>query len=134
MALVEWNADLELGIDEFDEQHKKLVGMINDLNDAMSAGQGQDQLGMILTKLADYTSYHFSSEEKYFDQSDYPEAAGHRRAHKEFINQINDYQMEFDAGQLLLSMKVMNFLSDWLVAHIQGIDRQYVPYIKKDAA
>lgn len=134
MSLIEWNSEFELGNEQIDEQHQKLVAIINDLHAAMAARLGQEKLGMILTKLADYTSFHFRTEEELFDQIDYPDAQGHCRAHKEFVDQINDYQMAFDAGQLMLSMKIMGFLKDWLVAHIQGIDRQFAECLKSEAA
>jgi hemerythrin-like metal-binding protein len=134
MPLIEWNTEFELGHEKIDEQHKRLVGLINDLNAAMAARLGQEKLEGILTKLADYTSFHFRTEEELFDQIHYPDAAGHRRAHKEFVDQINDFQMAFDAGQLMLSVKVVNFLKEWLVAHIQGIDRHFAECLKREAA
>ena len=36
-SLIEWNANLLTGVRVIDEDHKKLVDMLNRLNDAMTA-------------------------------------------------------------------------------------------------
>jgi hemerythrin len=33
------------------------------------------------------------------------------------------------AGQLVLSMDVMDFLEKWLIKHIQGTDKGYAPFL-----
>jgi hemerythrin len=40
MSLIQWNDRLSVHVAEIDGQHQKLVGMINDLNDAMRQGKG----------------------------------------------------------------------------------------------
>jgi hemerythrin len=40
MALIQWNDGLSVNVVEIDRQHQKLIGMINDLNDAMRQGKG----------------------------------------------------------------------------------------------
>lgn len=57
MAFIHWNADMETGISKIDEQHKKLVHLLNDLFDAMNSGKGKDALGIILHDLVEYTKF-----------------------------------------------------------------------------
>lgn len=134
MALIEWNDELSIGIAEIDKQHQQLACYINELNDAMSSGQGQERLNGILGKLASYTVSHFKTEEDYFAKYDYPQAAAHIKTHKKFVEQVSSYQTDLTAGKIMLSISVMDFLKDWLVSHIQGEDRKYVSYFKADAA
>ncbi len=63
MALITWNNGLDLGVEEIDNQHRKLVAMINDLNDAMRQGRGNDVLAKILGGLINYAATHFNTEE-----------------------------------------------------------------------
>ncbi len=44
MSLMEWNEKLSVGVPSIDEQHKKLVAMLNELYDAMQAKHDQDAL------------------------------------------------------------------------------------------
>lgn len=32
-------------------------------------------------------------------------------------------------GRLMLTLDVMDFLGEWLVAHIQGSDKAYAPFL-----
>ncbi len=63
MAFIAWTDELSVDIGEIDEQHKKLINMINDLSYAMSKGKGRDVIEAILVGLRDYTVEHFAHEE-----------------------------------------------------------------------
>ena len=39
MALMTWSDNLSVKVAEIDEQHKRLIAMINELNDAMKVGE-----------------------------------------------------------------------------------------------
>jgi hemerythrin len=73
MAMVTWNDNLSVNVAEIDLQHKKLVGLINELFDAMKIGKGKDVTGKILDGLISYTATHFTQEERYFDKFGYPD-------------------------------------------------------------
>ena len=45
MAFMDWNSSLDVGVESINDQHKKLVSMINDLHDAIQNGQGGEVLG-----------------------------------------------------------------------------------------
>ena len=131
MPLMQWSDKLSVGIAVVDADHKKLVSMVNDLYDAVSAGKGADQMGKILDGLIDYTKSHFAREETFFAQHNYPESAAHKREHAELTRQVLDVQAKYKAGATsTLSLQVLNFLKDWLLKHIQGSDKHYVPYLK----
>ena len=64
MPLFVWEDKYKVGVKEFDEQHKKLIELINKLYDAMKQGHGKDVLKSIVNDLFEYTKYHFETEEK----------------------------------------------------------------------
>jgi hemerythrin len=129
MALIEWNGNLSLGIASIDKQHRKLVEMINELNAAMLEGRGKEALSRIINGLADYTKTHFATEETYFQQFGYTEGTGHKAQHDHFANKVLEFRSEFERGRLGLSVKVMQFLSNWLQEHIKGSDKKYAPFL-----
>ena len=59
MALINWNESLSVNVKEIDLQHKKLIDMNNELNEAMKLGKGKDALGKIVNGLISYTATHF---------------------------------------------------------------------------
>ncbi len=130
MPLLAWNDKMSIGLATIDEQHKKLVGMLNELFDAVQAGRGKDVLGIILDRLVDYTKTHFAYEEQLFTQHDYAETEAHKNEHADLTRQVLEIQQKHSAGATAtLSMELMNFLKNWLVRHIQGSDRKYAPFL-----
>ena len=130
MPLMTWTDKLSVGVGVIDEDHKKLVGMLNELYDAMQAGQGKDSLGRILNGLVQYTKFHFAREEKFFAQTGYPAAVPHKQEHDALTRQVIDVQQKYAAGATAtLSLDVMQFLRNWLVNHIQGSDQKYRPHL-----
>jgi hemerythrin len=129
MALIEWKAVYAVNIAEIDTQHKKLVDLINILHEAILAGKGKEALAQILADLVDYTLYHFSTEEKFFDEYDYPETDQHKELHKDLVQQVATLQKKHTDGEKVLTIDVMNFLRDWLQDHIVGEDTKFGPYL-----
>ncbi len=130
MPLMTWTEKLSVGVGVLDEDHKKLVGMLNELYDAMQAGQGRDLLGRILNGLVQYTKFHFAREEKFFAQTGYAAAGPHKQEHDALTRQVLDVQQKYAAGATTtLSLDVMQFLRNWLVNHIQGSDQKYRPHL-----
>jgi len=110
---------------EIDEQHRKLVGLMNDLYRAMREKKGREVLEGILDELVDYTLVHFGVEERYMTEFDYPGLVAHKAAHKKFADRVVDFHREFRAGQGNVTVELMRFLKDWLAEHIQKTDKAY---------
>ena len=132
MSLIPWSDDLSVGIHEIDDQHRKLIGLINDLHDAMKSGQAKQALEKTLSELADYAVYHFQVEEKYMEKFRYPEFPSHKLAHTAFVKKVAAFQADYKSGKLGLSLDLMHFLRDWLTTHIKGTDRQYAALFLKN--
>jgi len=125
MALITWSDELSVNVDRIDGQHRQLVIMINDLNDAMKAGKGQEILNTILEKMVGYAEEHFILEEYYFEKFGYSEAATHKSEHDQFVKKVVKFISGFDSGKPLLTLEVIDFLKDWLIDHIKGSDQKY---------
>jgi hemerythrin len=132
MAIIQWNDSLSVNIMEIDSQHQKLIGMINDLDDAMSQGKGKTILGRIIYELVDYTDKHFGLEEKYFNQFGYPEANHHKQAHSVFTKKIATFKNALDKDKFGLSIEIVEFLSDWLQNHIKTVDKKYETFFNEN--
>jgi hemerythrin len=129
MALINWNDNLSVKVTEFDEQHKKLIGMVNNLHSAMGAGKSREIMGSVLTGLIDYTVNHFAAEEKLMQKHGYPSFARHKAEHDALTKQVVDIMAKFKEGKTVVTIELMNFLKDWLTKHIQGTDKQYGPFL-----
>lgn len=129
MALIDWSPTYSVKVKKFDDQHKKLVDMINQLHDAMKSGQGNTMIGVVLQSLVAYTGSHFADEIKQMQAHGYPDLVKHQAEHEKFVKQVVDFQKKFQDGSAMLTMSVLSFLKDWLVKHIQGEDKKYGPFL-----
>lgn len=129
--LMRWDSSLQLGIAEIDDQHKQLVGIINDLHRAMKQRQTMAVTGGILERLVSYTVFHFDVEEKLFQKHNYPEYSEHKKVHENLVAKVKDFKIKVEQGDATISMELMDFLKDWLVSHIKGTDKKYVPFLKQ---
>lgn len=132
MALVSWKELYVVNVKEVDQQHQKLVGLVNDLHDAMMIGKGQAVMGHILDDLVDYTVNHFTTEEKLLDQYKYPERDIHKKQHADLVEQVAAIKTKYKSGEKVLTLDVMNFLRDWLHDHIVGSDKLFGPYLNEN--
>jgi hemerythrin len=132
MPLMEWNDRLSVGVEMIDSDHKKLVGMVNELHDAVKAARGKEVLGHVLDGLVAYTKTHFGHEEVEMAKFKYPQAPDHIKEHVNLTKQVMEVQAKYKAGNnAVLSMEVMAFLRDWLLKHIQASDKALGVYLQK---
>lgn len=129
---MKWSDDLSVQVDEIDGQHKKLIDLINKLHDAMLTKQGKQIVSQIIDELAAYTVYHFQTEEKYMLQFKYPALTRHKKEHDNFVNTVDTFHKDYEAGKLGLSIEIMTFLRDWVSNHIKGTDQQYITTFKQN--
>lgn len=129
MALFQWNNSFSVNNSEIDKQHQKLVELVNSLHDAMSQGKSKDVLGKIFNDLIIYTKSHFKSEENLMLNKNYPDYTAHRLEHQKLTNQVIKLKSEFDAGKVVISIELLNFLKDWLKKHILETDKKYMPFV-----
>ncbi|RMG01332.1 MAG: bacteriohemerythrin [Planctomycetota bacterium] len=131
MALVGWNPGLSVNVAEIDSQHRKLIDLINKLHDAMKQRKGNEVVAPVLGELINYTKTHFQTEEQYFQRLNYPKAASHKLQHAEFVRKVADFESQYKAGKMTLTLELMNFLANWLKSHIQGSDKAYTEWFNE---
>ncbi len=126
MAILNWNNQLALGIESVDKQHKHLVDLANQLDEAVAIGADRDTLIKIVNDLIDYTVYHFEHEEQLMSAAKFNPAmyAIHEAEHKEFVAKMVTVQREVEADINVLSEDLMDYLVNWLCHHILSTDKR----------
>jgi hemerythrin len=130
MALLTWSDKLSVQVKQFDDEHKKLIDIVNRLHDAMKVGKGKEVLADVLKSLISYTQNHFAAEEKLMKAKNYPGYEEHKKEHNQLVMQVLDVQKQMQGG-VVLSQAVMTFLKNWLENHIQGTDKKYGPCLNQ---
>ena len=126
MAFINWSDTYSVQIKEIDDQHKKLIDLINELFDSMQIGQSSKVIVRILNDFVDYTVFHFKNEETYFDRFNYEETEEHKAKHKRLVDKVIKIKSDFESGKTLISADLLKFLKRWLFEHILETDKKYV--------
>ncbi len=126
MALIEWNDDLKIGIEEVDSQHHILVRAINLLDMGIQRNCSDQLMSDIFATLNDYTQTHFADEEKLFDAAGYEDAEAHKETHANLLRKFGQLKDDWASGKITDGQKVLDFLVVWLSDHILKTDVDYL--------
>jgi hemerythrin len=128
MEIIKWDDSFSVGVREIDEQHKKLVQMINDFYGQLQAKKPQEALQELLNAMAQYTVTHFSTEERFFRLYKYPDTEAHKLEHSGFVEKVKEVQARLKEGKMVLSFEITTFIKQWLCNHILQSDKKYGPF------
>jgi len=81
MSLVKWSDEMSVQVPELDNQHKKLIDLLNQLHDAMANRRAKEVAGPIIKELIMYTVAHFRTEEQYMQRCAYADLENHQALH-----------------------------------------------------
>lgn len=126
MSIISWKNEYSVGVADIDADHKKLISMINQLHLAMQSDRGQHTIKTIIDDMLAYAKIHFTKEEGYMRKAGYLGLLKHFGEHELFLEKAQDLKQRSAQGEFVLSLEVVQFLSDWLSSHILESDMQYV--------
>jgi len=128
MEFMTWTSDLSVGVEVLDNDHKKLIGIINQLHFGITVGHDRRVLEVVLDELVDYIRFHFTREEEMLLKAGYAATTAHLTEHEKFIREILNVQDRLKSSPVsLLDMELIEFLRDWLFSHILVSDKKYGP-------
>jgi len=134
MAFLDWDQSFELGIKPFDEHHRHLVHLLNEVHNNYLQHSDQQALGAIIDRLIEYATHHFAAEEQWMAAQGYDGLLEHSREHYEFSLAVARFQKDFHAGKQTLSNDILSFLKDWLFSHIFNSDADYARFAREGKA
>jgi hemerythrin-like metal-binding protein len=131
MAYFEWADDMVIDNGPIDEDHKKLVNLVNELHTATSVGRGQEVIEAIMSELITYTKDHLLREEQAMAALKFPNLERHKERHHQFTERLNKLQSQYEAGSITVASQLSSVLRDWLSLHIRRSDKEIKVYLQK---
>jgi hemerythrin len=113
---------LSVGVDEIDDDHRKLVNLFNILNHSVTEEAAADYVGAVFEELINCTVWHFSHEERLMMKYGYEGTEEHKAEHQELINSVRELQQQFLQVGKLEEEEDLKFLEHWLTEHILVAD------------
>jgi hemerythrin len=121
-----WDDSLTTGVPSIDAQHRRLIGILGNVLDAMEHGHSRTEIGRVLEELDRYTAAHFSHEEDCMRRYECPAAQLNESEHAEFLRIVSRFRADYEAqgATTKLVLRVRDQLAWWLETHIRAIDTQ----------
>lgn len=141
-----WSKQYCIGMDEIDNQHQKLVMLINRLELLAAAcnlptvqenpSEFKNKARRAIDDLVNYTVLHFSVEEVLMSMFGYPDQVTHKATHARFVKMVEDKGAAIEKllnddkiDEACIELKgIYEFLTNWLLGHIVHSDREYVDF------
>jgi hemerythrin len=133
---IQWTADLAVGVNIIDQQHKEIFRRIDALLDATAKGAGRERLAELLPFLGTYVIQHFGDEEKAMKDAGYPEYPRHKQLHAAFLAEfvMLRKRYETEGASTSLTVEVQRKVVEWLLHHIKREDKAVGAFIKSKKA
>lgn len=126
---VEWTEALSVGVPELDDDHRRLVGVINRVLESERRGES---VQWAIQELTSYANEHFAREERLMAEAGYPGLDAHREQHRAFIEWLTSVKTAYGADaetRHYLAKTVREYLQNWLTDHIMETDMDYKGYL-----
>jgi hemerythrin len=132
LEMIEWNEKYSVNVSEIDEEHKKLIEIINKVIVARQHNNDPKEVSEILGEIARFALNHFKTEETYMIKFEYPEFKSHKKEHHDFSMKAVDYCNRVIKGDYQITDDLLEYLQQWLVQHIQETDKKYTNCFNKN--
>lgn len=127
--MIEWNEGLNIGIKVLDDDHKKLLSIINNLSESLQRDDSKNTIQDIFIDLENYAQEHFTREEVYLDKHKCEMLESHQEQHRFFASTLKDLKEKLlNYENQSNTQEVVFFLVDWLFTHIIEED---IPVFRK---
>ena len=123
MPMIVWSNQFSVGVQEVDQQHQVLVGIVNQLSAALDVQDSDFDSRKVIDELVQYTVYHFGTEERLMREISYAALDRHAGEHQSFVKKVGQLVTQLDHGEGPSLVELLIFLRDWLISHILNSDR-----------
>lgn len=121
---IRWTQEMKVGAEPIDQQHERLVRMLNDL-ETQIAGHNQLNIRRLVLDLVSYTRYHFYTEELLMRARGWPGFAAHRAEHTQYRARLLDLERRLvERSDFSAAKEIEAILVDFIKDHMQGTDRE----------
>jgi hemerythrin len=130
MNKIVWTNDYSVGVHSLDEQHKKIIELINILIEHHNDSVDSETVFNVLQEMMKYAQQHLDDEEQLLEGNDYPDLMRHTSVHIAYLEKVSEFSFEVMAHNNNVSTQLLEFLKDWWIHHILHEDMKYRPFFE----
>lgn len=128
--LIEFTETMKNKIGELDDQHLRIAELADAVYMGLRTEKPKKDIKESLKMLVDYSAWHFSNEERYFEEFDFVENMEHAQKHKDFHDKIAMFSKQYQSGKVKFYDETMQFIKNWIESHFADDDQKYIALFK----
>ena len=132
MDIIKWRKSYETGVMAMDEQHQKLISLINQLYKVMRSDEAQASVIEVLGEMNDYADLHFHEEENLLKKNSYEGFDSHVALHQSYRDKMKVLTKESEKGEGAQIQAMYAFLRKWWMEHIIAEDKLYGEHLSSE--
>ena len=131
MEPIAWSENFSVGVQLFDEQHKRLIMMLNKMIKHPTVPTRSETVSEILTDMTLYSLEHFKAEEDLMIKHGYPQFEQHKSQHQSFRIKVTELCMATTHDIEAVPQVLLEYLGQWWVQHILHEDMDYKQFFEE---
>jgi len=130
--MLNWTKELELGIPQLDNQHKKILSHLNKLLKLVELGFSLSDIRLAMERLEEIVIVHNDAEERLMRKHKYSEYNEHRNEHVIYSKNIKIIaQALYSHGSnIKLNGTIKAQVEDWYNSHLLDHDKRLGDFLK----
>ena len=122
MSLIDWRDEFSVGVDAVDHEHRGMIELINDLDDAMKNDVDHAKVVRSLGEIYARIAAHFALEEKLMRDARYAAFEPHKQDHELLLDELSDVIDSVDAEGRFDREDLSRTLDRWFSDHFRTHD------------
>lgn len=122
MTLIAWRNEFSVGVDAVDHEHREMIALINELDEAMQDDASQATVVESLGEIYARISAHFALEEKTMRDARYTRLAEHKQDHEQLLDELLDVIDSVDDEGRYDRADLSRSLDRWFSDHFRTHD------------
>ncbi len=122
--------ELKFGIKPVDGEHRILFDLLGKVWELVSEDKLEEAKSVFTDTLLNYAKTHLRHEEEILRRYGYPNAKSHSNIHDKIIEKLESMMPSIRNGTRRELEEGVAFVVDWLLNHIDKVDRDYANYFQ----
>lgn len=131
MAFIEWNENELVNVTEIDNQHKEIIGLINELHEISEQKKPQDYVLMHIQDILSKSNFHFNTEESLMQKHNFMNYYSHKIEHDRFIRKMKEFMESDEPAEKSHIFDLLIFLKNWFKNHNEMKDKNMGSFLNE---
>ncbi len=113
-----------------DMQHQRILEWFEKLESIPANQRFRPYAKAVIDDLRNYVVEHFELEEQVMTECGFPDSERHQHLHQQLSEQVEKFANEYEVTGVVAQDKLIEFLKDWLIRHINQEDAKFSSYLE----